>query len=209
MLSLSDLKRIPNSDHSSSLSLPIGLRSAVYALAAPFTFLDDELSVSKGYWSVPTEDLWAVAHRSFQRASCASHMSLLQLNLLLLQMPPQNYVVAEPLRFWALSCSAVAVAESLGVNMDPARWRLPRGERMLRRRLWWLTHMTHTWHALVYGRPSHINDANWLVSRLTEDDFEKGEGEDLDIREAITQQIPIILAQYELGVIAADVLKEF
>ncbi|SPN97349.1 uncharacterized protein DNG_00863 [Cephalotrichum gorgonifer] len=207
VLSLSDLRRIPESD--CSLSLPIGIRSAVYALAAPFSFLDDELSVSKGYGDVPTEDLWAIAHRSFQRAGCLSHISLLQLCLLLLQMPPQNFVVAEPSKFWALSCSAVAIAENLGVNMEPTGWRLPREEIMLRRRLWWLTYVAHTWHALVYGRPSHLNDANWFVSKLTEDDFERGEGEDLDSRRSILQQIPICLAQFDLGLVAADVLKEF
>ncbi|KAJ9136740.1 Fungal specific transcription factor domain protein [Pleurostoma richardsiae] len=118
VLSLRDLERIPESD--CSLSVPIGLRSAVYALAAPFTFLDDELSVSKGYLQVSTEDLWAIAHRSFQRASRLSHLSSLQLCLLLLQMPPQSYVAADPPSFWALSCSALALAESLGVNLDPS-----------------------------------------------------------------------------------------
>lgn len=207
VLSLADLKRIPDSD--SSLTLPIGLRSAIFALAAPFTFLDDELSVSKGYWEVPTDDLWAIAHRSFQRAGCLSHLSLLQLCHLLLQMPPQNWVVAEPSKFWSLSCSAVAIAENLGVNVDPTKWRLPRAEIMLRKRLWWFTYIAHTWHALVCGRPSHISDSNWYVSPLTEEDFERGDGEDPEVRESMQQQIPICLAQYELAVIAADVLREF
>lgn len=207
VLSLSDLKRIPESD--CTLSFPIGIRSAVYALAAPFVFLDDELSVSKGYLGVPTEDLWAIAHRSFQRASCLSHITLLQLCLLLLQMPPQNFVVAEPTKFWALSCSAVATAENLGVNMEPSGWRLPKEDIMLRRRLWWLTYTAHTWHALVCGRPSHINEANWYVSKLTEGDFEKGEHETSEVRDSIQAQIPICIANCELGIIAAGVLQEF
>jgi hypothetical protein len=124
-------------------------------------------------------------------------------------MPPQSYVAADPPSFWALSCSALALAESLGVNLDPSGWRLPREEIILRRRLWWFTYTVHTWEALVCGRPSHINDANWDVSNLTADDFEGDAFEDPEIRESILQEIPICLAQSALSLIAADVLKEF
>lgn len=206
VLSFSDLRRML--EPSSTPRVPIGIQSAVYALAAPFTFLDDELSVSNGYLGVPTDDLWDIAHRSYQRDGCFSHLSLLQLCLLLLHMPPQNFVVAEPSKFWALSCAAVAIAENLGVNIEPKDWRLPREEVMLRRRLWWLTYVGHTWHALVCGRPSHIHDSNWCVSNLSEDDFEQYH-DDAVIRETTLQHIPICLAQCELGIIAADVLKEF
>ncbi|KAH8168720.1 fungal specific transcription factor domain-containing protein [Sarocladium implicatum] len=206
VLSSADLGRLKGRSAGSLAS--IGIQSAVYALAAPFTFLDDELSVSNGYLGVPTDDLWDIAQRSFQRASCFSHISLLQLCLLLLNKPPQNMVVAEPTKFWALSCSAVAIAENLGANVDPVDWRLPKDEIMLRRRLWWLTFVSHTWHALVSGRPSHIHEPNWCVSRLTEEDFEKSRKDPLDV-EAEKQLIDICLAHVSLGVIAADVLREF
>ncbi|KAF4124834.1 GAL4 [Geosmithia morbida] len=207
VLSLRDLQT--PLDRECRLSAPIGIRSAVYALAAPFTFLDDELSVMKAYWTVPTDDLWAIAHRSFQRASRLAHLSLLQLCLLLLQTPPQNFAVADPPSFWSLSCSALAIAESLGLNMDPSSWKLPHREIMLRRRLWWLTYMGHTWRALVCGRPSHINDSNWDVLDLTEDDFEGIEHPDDDVRHAIVRQVSICVANCKLSMIAADVLKEF
>ncbi|OIW31070.1 hypothetical protein CONLIGDRAFT_679807 [Coniochaeta ligniaria NRRL 30616] len=207
ILSLSDLSRIP--DRNCDLSFPVGIRAAVYALATPFTFLDDELSVSKGYIEVCTDDLWAIAHRSFQRASRISHLSSLQLCLLLLQQPPQGYAAADPPAWWALSCSALGLAESLGLNVDPSEWRLPRLEIMLRRRLWWFTYSLHTWHALVTSRPSHINDENWHVSNLIADDFEGDAHGDPDIRESIMQQVPVCLAECELSMIAADVLKKF
>ncbi|KEY71702.1 hypothetical protein S7711_02931 [Stachybotrys chartarum IBT 7711] len=206
VLSLSQLSQM--FDPETRAASPVGLRSAVYALAAPFTFLDDELSVSKGYLQVPAEDLWAIAHRSYHRAARSSHLSLLQLCLLLLQMPPHSFVAAEPPAFWALACSALAIAETLGLTIEPSDWRLPRKEVMLRRRLWWVTYTVHTWLALVCGQPSHIHDGNWDVSRLTANDFEK-DHPDPDIQNAILQQIPICLAQYELSTIAADVLKEF
>ncbi|KAB5562894.1 fungal-specific transcription factor domain protein, partial [Coniochaeta sp. 2T2.1] len=207
VLSLSDLARMPGQD--CDLSFPGGLRAAVYALATPFTFLDDELSVSKGYIEVCADDLWAIAHRSFLRASRISHLSSLQLCLLLLQQPPQSYVAADPPAWWALSCSALGLVESLGLNIDPINWRLPRLEIMLRRRLWWFTYSAHTWHALVTSRPSHLNDENWHVTNLAADDFEGDAHGDPDIRESIMQQVPICLAECELAMIAADVLKKF
>ncbi|TQV98987.1 fungal specific transcription factor domain-containing protein [Cordyceps javanica] len=51
VLSFMDLRRML--DPNTVFHVPIGIRSAVYVLAAPFTFLDDELSVSNGYLGVP------------------------------------------------------------------------------------------------------------------------------------------------------------
>ena len=203
MLSLSDLSQLLTDD------CCIGIKSTVFALAAPFTFLDDELSVSKGYSQLPTENLWAIAYRNYLRLSQFSHLSLLQLSLLLLEMPPLNFAVAESPNPWALSCSALAIAESLGLNIDPLNWRLPRHEIILRRRLWWLTYVQHIWHALVFGRTSHIDDAAWDVSRLSPDDFEGTDHPDPDVKNAIKQHIPTIMAMSDLSTIAADILKQF
>jgi Fungal specific transcription factor domain len=208
VLSLQNISRIPGSNYDTTN--PIGIQSAIYALAAPFTFLDDELSVKKGYVQVlPTDDLWGIAHRSYQRSTCLSHLSSLQLCLLLLQMPPPNYAVAEPLSTWSLSCSALAIAENLGLNLDPSNWRLPRKEIMLRRRLWWLTYTQHIWQAVVIARPSHINDDNWDVSEITANDFDADEIQDREIKALVLRQIPLCLAEINLTTIVADVLKEF
>ncbi|EEA22480.1 conserved hypothetical protein [Talaromyces marneffei ATCC 18224] len=207
ILSLSDFSRMPFPE--CNVLYPIGIQSAVYALAAPFTCWDDELSVLKGYVQISTQDLWAIAHRSYQRASCLSHLSSLQLCLLLLQMPPPNYAVAEPLSTWALSCSALSMAESLGLNLDPSDWRLPLKEIMLRRRLWWYTYMQHVWQAMVIARPLHLNDDSWDVSPLTVNDFEGYEIQNAEIKASALRHTPLCLAEYELSVIAADVLKEF
>lgn len=198
---------MPGSDD--SLAGAVGIQSAVYALAAPFGYLDDALSVMKGYLPIPTEKLWAIARRSFQRANCSSHLSLLQLCLLLLQSPPQNFVAAEPPSAWTLSCSALAIAENLGVNLEPCDWRLPRKEIILRRRLWWLTYTLHTWQAVVFGRPSHINDTNWDVSELTMDDFELDEHQEPRVKDAIEQGSPICIAECDLSTTTAEVLKKF
>lgn len=191
------------------LVYPVGIQSAAYALAAPFAFLDDELSVLRGYVQIPTEELWAIAHRSYERACCFSHLSSLQLCLMLLQMPPPNCAVAEPLSTWALSCSSLSLAESLGVNLDPSEWRLPRKEIMLRKRLWWFTYMQHVWQAIVIARPSHLNNENWDVSKLTSEDFEADQIQDPKLKALTSKHITFCLVHCELSIIAADVLKEF
>lgn len=180
----------------------------MYALAIPFSFLDDELSVSKGYRQPPTEELWVIAHRSYQQSIRFSHLSSLQLCLLLLQMPPQNFAVADAPGSWALSCSALGLAQGLGLNIDPCGWRLPQKELRLRRRLWWMTYVQHTWNALLLGRPSHLHDDDWDVSRPTANDFDLDEGYDEDIRDLIELQVPVFLALCDLTTIAARILKE-
>jgi hypothetical protein len=133
VLSMDVLKQ--DSDGTVCPHLPVGISAAVFALAIPFSFLDDELSVCKGYAQLPTDDLWAIVHRSFQRCMRTPHLSSLQLCLLLLQEPPHNYAVAQPPSTWALSCSALAISESLGLHLDSSHWRIPQREHKLRKKL--------------------------------------------------------------------------
>lgn len=185
---------------------PTGLRAAVYALAAPYYFLDDYLSVDKGYQQPSTEQLWGIAHRSLLRYSRKSHLGLVQLSLLLLHRPPQNYAIADGPSSWALACSVLAAAESLGLNLDPSDWKLPAHEIRLRKRLWWLVHVEHTWRALVLGRPSHISASNWDVSELTTDDFDLNDIADQEARSCLRAQSPYFIALCSLSTICSEVL---
>ena len=187
----------------------MGIQAAVYALAAPFAFLDDELSIIRGYNQINSEDLWAIAHRSFQRSLCFSHLSSLQLCLMLLQTPNPNPAVSDPFSTWALSCSSVSIAENLGINLDPLEWRLPRSEIMLRRRLWWLMYGRHVWHAVVLSRPSHIRSENWDVAPLTTEDFEVDHIEDCKFRNFVLRQCSLVIAHCQLTGIVSDVLSTF
>lgn len=195
-------------NETSLTSTRTGLKSAIYAMATPFMFLDDELSLTKGYSDISVNTLWAIAYRSFHRNYSLAHIALLQFGLLLLQKPPDNFAVADSPDSWALSCSILAIAESLGLNLDPGEWRLPRSEIILRRRLWWLMYTQHIWHALCFGRSVHLNEDNWDVKQLTLGDFEDG-FQDPTIEAEVTSYIPLILAECQLSVIGADVLKEF
>ncbi|KAJ5114110.1 hypothetical protein N7456_002644 [Penicillium angulare] len=192
-------------------STSIGVQSAVYALATPYMFLDDELSLTTGYSGVSCDDLWAIAYRCYHRGKSSARLSLLQLCLLLLQRPPENFAVSDSPNLWDLSCSALAIAETLGLNMDPRRWKLPREEVKLRRRLWWLTYTQHIWHACAFGRSVHIDDNNWDVTHLTLEDFNLDllDTHDSISRSKATQHISIFIAECRMAEILADVLKEF
>lgn len=69
--------------------------------------------------------------------------------------------------------SAVAMAQTLGLNRDPSTWPIPTWEIQIRRRLAWATFTQDKWLALNFGRSSHINADDWEVSPLTSFDFEE------------------------------------
>lgn len=187
--------------------LSIGLKAAIYALALPFCFLDDHLSLNKAYQQPPTDGLWGIAHRCLVRSSQKPLLALVQLYCLLLQRPPENFAVGDMSGQWTLSCSALAAAESLGLNLDPSDWRLPRWEMHLRRRLWWIVYIDHIWSALVLGRPSHVKDENWSVSKLTLEDLEVDEHGSSEVGNHIRGQSAYFLSLCDLTGIASDVLS--
>lgn len=69
--------------------------------------------------------------------------------------------------------------------------------------------MQHVWQALVIARPLHLNDDSWDVLSLTVNGFEGDEIQSAEIKASVMRHTPLCLAEYELSVIAADVLKEF
>lgn len=83
---------------------------------------------------------------------------------------------------WVLCSQVVALAEELGLGLDCDNWKLPKWERGLRKRLAWAVYMEDKWLALKNARPSHINDINWVVLNLAEEDFPEKHG-DGDLKE--------------------------
>ncbi|GAA6052479.1 hypothetical protein JCM3770_001132 [Rhodotorula araucariae] len=75
----------------------------------------------------------------------------------------QNHIAAARL---------TGAAQLLGLHLDPAQWRIPHSERVLRKRLWWAILITDKWRALWYGRPSNISRDSWNVSLPTLDDLD-------------------------------------
>ncbi|KAK9474872.1 fungal-specific transcription factor domain-containing protein [Dipodascopsis tothii] len=145
------------------------LLAGVYSLALHWWHYDSRLSL------LPKPDadkLNRLAMLSFADVIMRPKLSTVQAGLLLLQ---RRYDGAGD---WALCSQVVALAEELGLGIDCDRWRVPKWERNLRRRLAWAVWMQDKWHALTQSRPSHIDKRNWLVKHVTVDDFpEKAEDE--------------------------------
>ena len=83
---------------------------------------------------------------------------------------------------WVLCSQVVAMAEELGLALDCDKWKLPKWERGLRKRLAWAVFMEDKWLALKNSRPSHISEDDWVVSELKEEDFPEKAG-DGDLKE--------------------------
>ena len=152
--------------------MPTALVAAIYASALPFSAWDDKLCVEDVYSSPSTDVIWRIAHRCFAKEMSCARLSTVQAAILLLHRPVSSQFVADPPTSWASVTSALAVAQSLGLHMDPRDWDLPQWEIRLRRRLWWTLFVEEKWRALTYGRPSHINRDDWHVTAPTDMDFE-------------------------------------
>ncbi|WWC97422.1 hypothetical protein V866_004302 [Kwoniella sp. B9012] len=59
---------------------------------------------------------------------------------------------------------AVGCAYVLGLHVECIKWRLPRWERSLRRRLWWSLIIMDTWRSYIQGRPPYIHPTDHNVS---------------------------------------------
>ena len=150
----------------------VGLLAAIYALSLRFTAWDDILCVDNGYTKPSSEDLWRISYACVQREMHFPRLSTIQTSLLLLNFDPFDPASAENPSAWALASSTLAIAQSLGLNIDPIGWDLPIWEIRLRRRLWWCVLVEHSWRSVTHGRQSILSYDSWNVTPLTLADFE-------------------------------------
>ncbi|EWG44722.1 hypothetical protein FVEG_15710 [Fusarium verticillioides 7600] len=148
-----------------------GLLAGVYALALPFTPWDEKLCLDSAYFKPDVNDLWQVSYTCLQKELHFPRLSTIQIFILLLNHTPFDVVVVENPFVWSLAASMLAMAQSLGLNVNPSGWKLPAWEVRLRRRLWWAVYVEYTWRAVTHGRSSMISDDDWDVSPLTSADF--------------------------------------
>ncbi|KAK9313224.1 fungal-specific transcription factor domain-containing protein [Lipomyces starkeyi] len=138
------------------------LLAAVYSLALNWWSYDPELAPLQ---KPNVEKLDKLAHKTFADVIMRPKLSTVQAGLLLLQRRHDSA------GDWPLCSHVVALAEELGLGLDCEKWRIPKWERGLRRRLAWAVWLQDKWHALTQSRPSHIDKRNWLVKHVTSDDF--------------------------------------
>lgn len=143
------------------------LLAAVYLLAINWWSYSTELSL------VPkpdTEQLELLASRTMAYVVTRPKLSTIQAGLLLLQRPNGDS--------WSLTATLVALGQDLGLHLDCSRWKIPRWEIGLRKRVAWGLFIQDKWSALVNGRPSHITYDDWLVKPVTEHDFPERSAEE-------------------------------
>ncbi|KAK9365307.1 fungal-specific transcription factor domain-containing protein [Lipomyces kononenkoae] len=138
------------------------LLAAVYSLALNWWSYDPELAPLP---KPDVEKLDKLAHKTFSDVIMRPKLSTVQAGLLLLQRRHDSA------GDWPLCSHVVALAEELGLGLECEKWKIPKWERGLRRRLAWAVWLQDKWHALTQSRPSHIDKRNWLVKHVTSDDF--------------------------------------
>lgn len=154
-----------------------------------------------------THALEEIAFRSLSIAMQRPKLSALQAGLLLLQKEQPNA--------WTLTVQLVALAQDLGLNLDCSDWSIPLWERRLRKRLAWALYIQDKWTALVHGRPSHIQAADWAVPQLAMNDFNEDamaedDGALVDDEDEEAEKSRVIFTQMiELTSIMAEVLDVF
>ncbi|KXH35366.1 fungal specific transcription factor [Colletotrichum simmondsii] len=151
-------------------AMPICLLAAIYGHALPFCVFDDILCVDVD--TLPSADhlfklAWMAALSEFHTPSLAT----VQTMLLMIQRRPTNKHVADTPFKWTMLADTVALAQCLGLNLDPSNWAIPSWEKRLRRRLAWAVYVQDRWLSLNFGRSSHIQECDWDVSPLGPDDF--------------------------------------
>lgn len=137
------------------------LLAAVYIMALNWWSYSSDLS------QLPKPDvleLERLASRTMNDVTHRPKLSTVQAGLLLFQRPKDEYS-------WAETAQLVALGQDLGLHLDCSRWKIPRWERGLRKRLAWALFMQDTWASLVFGRPPHISFSNWAVKPVVDDDF--------------------------------------
>ncbi|XWW93059.1 hypothetical protein V2A60_000987 [Cordyceps javanica] len=63
------------------------------------------------------------------------------------------------------------MAQSLGLHIDPSRWKIPQDEIRLRRRLWWTVVVEHSWRAVTHGRSTMLREDDSNVAPISHTDF--------------------------------------
>ncbi|CAG9946115.1 unnamed protein product [Clonostachys rosea f. rosea IK726] len=151
---------------------PVGLLAAIYALALPFISFDEQFCLNNAYTKPSSDTLWQIAYANLQKELHFPKLATLQLCILLINHYPFDPVSVDTPFVWSMACSMLGIAQTLGLNVDPSAWNLPRWEIRLRRRLWWCVFVDHTWRSVTHGRALMISDDDWNVTHLDSSDFE-------------------------------------
>lgn len=123
--------------------------------------------------SIPgTDELWTMCMECYQRLLRKPRLSTVQAGLLLLQnsgKTKRRLIDARTFNF-----QLVAAAQVIGLHLDCSNWSIPSWEIPPRRKVAWAVFVEDKWLSACYSLPSAINNRDWFVSTLDDDDFEIG-----------------------------------
>lgn len=178
------------------------LLAAMYLLA--MAWWDHEPAVS-AHPKPDTAKLEYVAITSLTISMQRPKISAVQAGLLLLQRAKSST--------WTLTVQLVALGQDIGLHLDCSDWSIPPWERLLRKRLAWALYMQDKWSAVMHGRPSHINTADWNVPQPTAADFDERINPDSDRAEDVDAQQSkghvVFMEMMALTSIMAEVCETF
>ncbi|KAM3532037.1 hypothetical protein NHJ13051_000413 [Beauveria bassiana] len=148
-----------------------GVLAGMFALALPFTSWDEQLCLDSAYSKPDTGKLWQISYCCLQKELHFPSLSTIQTCLLLLNTTTFDPVAVETPFAWSLACSVLAIAQSLGLHLEPGRWKIPEDEIRLRRRLWSAVVVEHSWRAVTHGRSTMLRDDDCNVAPISYADF--------------------------------------
>ncbi|KAH8701582.1 fungal-specific transcription factor domain-containing protein [Talaromyces proteolyticus] len=186
-------------------NVPVHLLAAIYATALPFKNHDPALVIFGVYDESLGDRIWRIVYELLMQEIHTPHLSVIQACLLYLQRLPtgsQSALADSPL-IWSFLGSAVALAHSLGLHLEPSPWGIPSWEKRLRRRLWWAVYLEDKWRSLLIGRPPFIHPEDWDVKDLNDTDFIVDELEEISAGELHA----ILPAESEYGLIFRSFIK--
>lgn len=127
--------------------------------------------MNNAYSKPDANKLWQISYSCLQKELHFPHLSTVQMCLLLLNTTTFDPVAVESPFGWSLACSMLSISQSLGLHVDPSRWKLPPHEVRLRRRLWWAVVVEHSWRAVTHGRTSMLREDDCNVAPISQADF--------------------------------------
>lgn len=90
----------------------------------------------------------------------------------------------------------------IGLHRDCSRWKLPKWERSLRKRLWWVLYVHDKWNAYTYGRPVNIPISGASIPPVTFDD-DDGSANGPDVK---SSELAVFIASTRLATILESLM---
>lgn len=137
-------------------TFPAALLVGIFAHSAVY-----EPSLAKHY-----KDLWSTVLHMVDNEYRQARLQTIQLEILCFSGWPVHWAGGNHIGI----CRAIGAAQLIGLHRDCSRWKLPRWERSLRKRLWWVLYLHDKWNAYTYGRPVNIPMSGAIPPVTFEDD---------------------------------------